>query len=187
MSRRNRTRSAWGAAWLAAVGARIASIVRRARQALCSWRHPVPVEVLLTDRGRRRALEGELRAGLRQLRRALGTPLPANLAVVVQQVIRTDRQLAGCYQVGQREDGARFALIRLAVQVNGRRLSTDELLAALAEQCIGLMIHDGGGPSVLVPVEFEPASPAEGGRLTTLRPDPLAPRSNGGSANERVA
>src|SRR5439155_23001134 len=101
----------------------------------------------------------ELRTGLRRLQRALGAPLPPHAAVVVQQVIRTDRQLAGCYQVGQRPDGCRLALIRLALQVDGRGLDTDELLAALAEQCIGLATQDSGGSSVLVPVELGPARP----------------------------
>lgn len=171
---------------LRAMAAWLVAALRRGWQALCRSRRPMRIEVLVTDHARRRTLERELRAGLRRLRRALGTPLPANLAVVVQQVIRTDRQLAGCYQVGPRQDGARFALIRLALQVNGRRLSTDELLAALAEQCIGLVIHDSGGPCVLVPVELEPAPPDEPSSRPRLRPDPLAPHANGG-AGERVA
>jgi hypothetical protein len=143
------------------------------------------VEVLVSDRTRRRALERELRSGLRRLQRALGAPLAADLAVIVQQVITTERQLAGCYQLGTRRDGAQFALVRLALQVNGRRLSTDELLAALTEQLVGLATQ--GSPSVLVPIDFEPGQPAEARRLTALRADPLAPRPNGALRGERVA
>jgi hypothetical protein len=148
----------------------------------------VPVEVFVADVARRRVLERELRHALRRLQRALGAPLPAGLAVVVQQVIVADRQLAGCYQVGRRRDGTAFALVRLALQANGRRHSTDDLLAALAEQVVGLALQDGG-PSVLVPVDLEapradphrghPGHPVAGRRVTALRPDPLSPGDGG--------
>lgn len=145
------------------------------------WRS-APVEVLVADRSRRRALERELRRGLRRLQGALSAPLPADLAVVVQQVLVTDRQLAGCYQLGLRPDGSRFALARLALQVNGRTLSTDELLAALADVLVGLAVGQCSGPSVLVPINLEPCPPvptAEARRPTALRPDPLAPQPGG--------
>ena len=185
MSRRRSKRLAAGMRWLAAARSRWAAGLRRAWQAIWRWRRAVPVEVLVVDRTRRRMLEQELRRGLRRLQRALGAPLPAGLAIVVQQIVATDRQLAGCYQVGQRSDGSRFALVRLALQVNGRWLTTDELLATLAEQYIGLASRDS--VSALVPIEFEPGPPAESRRLTTLRPDPLAPHPNGAARSERVA
>lgn len=172
---------------LRAIRAKLTKTTRQLWHALRRWRRAVPVEVLIADDARRRALERELRRGLRRLQHALGAPLPDDLAVVVQQVIKTDRQLAGCYQIGQRPAGGRFALVRLALQVNGRRLGTDELLAALAEQCVGLAMRESGSPSVLVPVELEPVGPAELGHLRPLRPDPLAPRPNGSGAGERVA
>ncbi len=185
MSRRRSKRLAAGGRWLAAARSWGAARLRRAWRAICRWRRPVPVEVLVADRTRRWLLEQELRRGLRRVQRALGAPLPAGLAVVVQQVIATDRQLAGCYQLGQRPDGSRFALVRLALQVNGRRLTTEELLAALAEQCIGLAIRESA--SVLVPIDFEPGPPAESRRPTALRPDPLAPHPHGVAGGERVA
>src|SRR5437764_15136394 len=155
MSKR-RQRTWRGAGWIRAVRRKLWSGFRWSLRRLGLGYPRIPVEVLITDRSRRRALERELRAGLKRLQRVLVTPLPSHVAVVVQQVIRTDRQLAGCYQVSQSREGARLSLIRLSLQVNGRRASTDELLAALAEQCIGLAAQQGGGPSVLVPVEFEP-------------------------------
>ena len=85
-------------------------------------------------------------------------------------------RLAGCYQLGQRPGGTHFALVRLALQVNGRRLSTDKLLATNAEQCLGLATQQR--PSVLVPIDFEPVQPSEIRRLSELRPDPLAPDAN---------
>jgi hypothetical protein len=185
MPKRRPKRLADGRRWLIYLRSRWAAGLRRAWQAVCRWRRPVPVEVLVVDRTRRRMLEQELRRGLHRLQRALGAPLPAGLAIIVQQIIATDRQLPGCYQVGQRPDGSRFALVRLALQVNGRRLTTEELLAALAEQCIGLASRDS--VSALVPIDFEPGPPAESRRLTTLRPDPLAPHPNGAARGQRVA
>jgi len=172
---------------LRAIRAKLTKTTRQLWHALRRWRRAVPVEVLIADHARRRALERELRRGLRRLQRALGAPLPDDLAVVVQQVIKTDRHLAGCCQIGQRPAGGRFALVRLALQVNGRRLGTDELLAALAEQCVGLAMRESGSPSVLVPVELEPVGPAELGHLRPLRPDPLAPRPDGSGSGERAA
>jgi len=186
MSKRHTNRFARCTRWLAAVRAWCVAVLVRVWAAVRRWRRYVPVEVLLTDRTKRRALERDLRGGMRRLRRVLGAPLPAELAVVVQQVISAERQLAGCYQVGHHPDGTRFALVRLALQVNGRRLSSDEMLAALAEQCIGLATQHS--PSVLVPIDFEPtqaaqptpaAQPSDVRRLAALRPDPLAPPANG--------
>jgi hypothetical protein len=185
MTQRQTNRLAACGRWLAAVRARTAELLGRAWRAVRHRCRPAPVEVLVTDRTARRALERELRSGLRRLQRALGAPLPADLAIVVQQVITTERQLAGCYQLGKRWDGTQFALVRLALQVNGRRLSTDELLAALAEQCVGLATQ--GSPSVLVPIDFERGQPPGARRLTALRPDPLAPHPNGALRGERVA
>lgn len=172
---------------LRAARARVAKIASRLWHALWHWRRSVPVEVLIVNRARRRALERELRAALRRLERALGAPLPDDLAVVVQQIIKTDRQLAGCCQVGQRPAGGRFALIRLALQVNGRSLGVDELLAVLAEQCIGLAAQESGGPSVLIPVELEPTGPAETRHPRPLRPDPLAPHPNGSGSGDPLS
>lgn len=148
---------------------------------------PVPVEVLVIDRNRRQGLERELKAALRQLRHALGAELPEGLAVIVQHVIATDRQLAGCCQLAQRPDGGHFTLIRLALQVGGKRLSTDEVLAALAEQCIGLAMQQQPGASVLVPVDLDPAQPVGARDVVSFRPDPLAAQTNGAHPSERAA
>ena len=137
----------------------------------------VPIVVLVVDRDRRRAVERELRAGLRQLGPVLGDVVRRELAVVVQQVIQADSQLAGCCQVGQRPDGGRFTLLRLALEVDGRPLGSDELLAVLAEQCVALAV-ERGGPSALVPFELGTARPPVAG--AGRRPlDPLAPPPNG--------
>jgi hypothetical protein len=80
-------------------------------------------------------------------------------------------------------DGADLALIRLALQVDGRDLAMDEMLSVLAEQCIGLAVHQAGSGGVLIPIEFEPARRHESERL---RPDPLRPiqTTNDGGARQ---
>lgn len=132
----------------------------------------VPIEVLVTGFWRRRSIQVRLRHAIRKLQRVLPSPLPLDVAVVVQEIIMTERQLPGCYQVSQRLDGSRFALIRLALQVDGQRLSVDELLAVLAEQYIALSMQQSG-PGLLVPIDLAPPRSDDARRPTVLRPDPL--------------
>jgi hypothetical protein len=140
----------------------------------------IEVEVLISDHARHRALKREIESALRKVRRVVGVSLPTDLAVVVQQLVEKDRPLRGCYQLERRPEGRTLALIQLAAAVNGRRLSTDEVLANLAEACIRLAAQVGGEPSVLVPIE--PAQPPteEPRRPRALRPDPLAPMTGPG-------
>ena len=165
--------------WLRVAARRAVGKARRGWQRIRQRRRRIPIEVLVVDRARRRAAERDLRAGLKRLRRALGVALPQETAIIVQHVIAAERQVAGCYQVGQRLDGGHFALIRLALQVNGRALTGDELLAALAEQCIGIATQQSGALSVVIPIELEPPRPAEERQLPPARRDPLAPSTNG--------
>lgn len=156
---------------LAALGEAIRTAVR----AYHERPQAIPIDVLVVDRARRRTIERDLHAGLCRLRHALGRQFPSGVAVVVQQVICMDRRLAGCYQLARRPDGVDLALVRLALQVGDRTLTTDELLSVLAEQCIGLAVHQAGGAGVLVPVELEPDRRPESRRVDMLRADPLAP------------
>lgn len=149
--------------------------VRSAVRKLLDERRTIPVEVLLRNRAQRRTIERDLQSGLRRLRRALGDQFPLGVTVLVQRVICTDRQLAGCYQVSHRPDGASFALIRLALEMDGRQLGTDGMLSVLAEQCIGLAVHQSGGTGVLVPIELSPARQPDRQHIDALRPDPLRP------------
>lgn len=165
--------------WLRLVARRAVARARRGWQHIRQRRRRIPIEVLVVDRARRRAVERDLRAGLKRLRRALGVALPQDTAIIVQHVIAAERQVAGCYQVGQRTDGGPFALIRLALQVNGRTLARDELLATLAEQCIGIATQQSGALSVVIPIELEPPRTAEDHRSPSSPPDPLAPPTNG--------
>ena len=165
--------------WLVAFGA--LSALRRAVRSYLDQRRPVPMEVLVKKRTRRRSIERDLQSGLSRLRRTLGTQFPTGVAILVQQVITTDRQLAGCYQLARRRDGGDLTLIRLALQVDGRDLAMDEMLSVLAEQCIGLAVHQAGVGGVLIPIELDPARRREGERLPR---DPLRPTqtsSDGGA------
>jgi hypothetical protein len=128
------------------------------------------VEVVIADEGRRRTIKRDVERSVCRLQRAFRQALPSDIVVVVQQVIARDRQPAGCFQVGEREDGSRYAVIRLALQSNGHRLSTDEVLAALTEQCIGILAQDA--KSIVVPVEFEAADRTT--ENVELPGDPLA-------------
>jgi hypothetical protein len=184
MSSRRRTRRGAIVASGRALGRRLVAALRLLYRALCPRR--VPVEVLLTDRARRRALAREVRAALRQLRRLLGPALPSDLAVVVQQAIRSERPLAGCYEVGQRPGGQPFALVRLALSVDGRRLSTDEVLAVFADQAFALA-GQHGGPREVVLFELPAAAPAPPERPAALRADPLLPQPDGRVAPPRRA
>jgi hypothetical protein len=163
-----------------AIAAPIARLIVSARSmaiAALRSRRVIPIEVVTVDSARRRAVAREIRRALHQLRRALGPDFPANLAIVVQQVVVTNQPLAGCVQTHQRRDGTRAHLVRLALQVDGRRLSIDDVLAALTDACVGIVI-ESGGPSVLVPLGI--ADPHSKTVVPVLmRSDPLAPRSNG--------
>jgi len=128
--------------------ARVAGEIRD--QLLRVWRFVIrgrgpAVEVLVTDSARRRVIERELRGQLRRLRHALGTDLPVD-AIVVQQVVpgeSANQERAGSTQATTRSDGRRRTVMLLALQANGRRLSTDEVLAALAIQAMTLVGQAG--------------------------------------------
>lgn len=178
MSKRRLRRTARIIHWLDRARTCVVELLRGTCQRFRHCCRRIPVEVLVSDPRRRVSLERNLRQGIRQLRRALGAHFPADVAVVVQQIIHTDRQLSGCYQVSQRPDGARFALVRLALQVESHSLGVDEILAALAEQFIGLAVQ-ATGPSVLVPIDFSPPAVTSRHPISMNRADPLAPRPNG--------
>ncbi|HVA23519.1 MAG TPA: hypothetical protein VMW62_03925 [Chloroflexota bacterium] len=172
MSKRTRKRRHSPPELLRTAGHAIEKAASWIRGRLC---RRIRVEVVIVDKPRRQALQRQLAAGLRQLRHIL--PDQPDIAVLVQQVIPLERQRAGCCEVATQPDGRRLALIRLALEVNGRRLSADEVLAALAEQCLGLARQQAQATAV-VPVDLDPGDPPSGGaaaRPPDLPPDPLAP------------
>jgi len=179
MSKHFRTYVDCISAWLMTAASHATGSVRYGWEARRYRDDRVPLEVLLTNGSRRRKIERELRAGLRQLQHVLGRPSLVEIAIVVQQVITMDRQLAGCYQLRQRPDGSQSALLRVALEVNHTRLSSDELLAVVAEQWIAITnLQDG--PSLLVQIEYESKQTSPEKRAPSLRPDPLMPYRGGG-------
>ena len=183
MSKRSRKRSRL-ASVLANSIAVLAGLARHI-QALLPKR--VPVEVVVVDRRRRRAIKREIARTIRHLQRLFGDQAPRDVVVLVQQVIPESRQLSGCCQVRLTADGRRFALIRIALQVNGRRLNVDDILAVLTEQYVGLASQLAEGRNVVVPVEYTPANSPEEVRAK-LAPDPFGASATDGSASaERPA
>jgi hypothetical protein len=64
----------------------------------------------------------------------------------------------------------------VALEVHGRVLSADEVLAALAEQWIGLVGQRAAGATVIVPIEFAHQQPEEADEPPDERPArPLRP------------
>jgi hypothetical protein len=139
-------------------------------------RPATPVEVLVVDRARRRSVERSLGARLLRLERLLPPDPTERVVVVVQQTIGDDQPVAGRLEVAQRPDGTRRALVRLALQVGGRRLTPDELLAALCDQWLALA--SGYTATATTPVATRPP-PAATAPLAAFRPDPLVPVANG--------
>ena len=163
--------------WVWALGGYIVECLLSGWEALRYRDVRIPIEVLVANATRRRRLVRKLRAGLRLLQRALGEPPPGEITILVQQVITTDRQLAGCSHISHRPNGTPSVLWRLALQVNGRRLDTDDLLAVLAEQWIAFK-NQQSDAGVLVPVDFEPQAAIPGRPSPTLRPDPFMPHGD---------
>jgi hypothetical protein len=157
-----------------AATAALGAALRGAWRALLG-RPATPIEVLVVDRARRRSVERSLGARLRRLERLLPPDPPARVVVVVQQTIGDEQPAAGRVDVAKRSGGTRCALVRLALQVDGRRLMTDEILAALCDQWVAL----GQTAVEPTPVEPRPRPPAETAHLAAFRPDPLVPVANG--------
>jgi hypothetical protein len=161
--------------WAWAGGARFASRLE-----------PVALELFVADRGRCRALEGELRAALSRLQLVLGPALPARTSVDVQDTICQDGALAGCIHLGERAGGASYAIVHLALRVRERDLRPDEVLAVLVEQCLALAARRDAGTTIVLPVELpvpgasgEPGAGAieprsRAGDAVVAPPDPLA-------------
>jgi len=178
MSKRSRKRTSVRSAFTA-VTSMILSLGRRAGQIIRG--ESVPVEVVLVDHSRRRAIKKDISSTIRRLNRLLADDAPTGVVVVVQQVIPPGKHLAGCCHVVNRPERGQFAVIRLALQVGGRRLTPDELLSTLVEQYLGLAFQKSGGASVLVPIDLEPPDegPAEP-KPMALRPDPFGPQARAG-------
>jgi hypothetical protein len=182
MSKRSRKRG-WLPCSLGVLRETLRNLARQAGQVL--RREPVPIEIVLVDRTRRRGIRRDVSATVRRLNRLLGDQAPAGVVIVVQQVIPPGKHLAGCCQVVRTAERGQLAVVRLALQVGGRRLSPDELLSTLVEQYLGLAFQQSGGASVLVPINLDP--PEDGAaptRSASLPPSPFGqPSAEGQTGN----
>ncbi|HLI52100.1 MAG TPA: hypothetical protein VKU87_09895 [Thermomicrobiaceae bacterium] len=95
----------------------------------------------------------------------------------MQQVLGTERPLAGSYQISQRPDGTPQILFRLALTTTGPWLDLDTILAVLAEEWIGYVTQQSEGASISVPVELAVARSTLGWREYMSYADGRRPRS----------
>lgn len=149
----------------------VTSILRLLRNARPHQSPSVAVTVLTAHRHGRRTLRREIERTARQLTRALPIASAVDVHVIVQQVLGTERPLAGSYQVGQRPDGTPEILFRLALTTTGPWLDIDTILAVLAEEWIGYVTQQSEGPSVSVPVELAVARSTLGWREYVFHAD----------------
>jgi hypothetical protein len=142
------------------------------------WRHLRRGPTVIIDARRRQArrLRREMARAARTYARALGVELPDGLLVVVQRVVHEGRQLNGLLQAFDAPDGDRRYVIHLALSVNGRLVSDDELLAALRHQLTRALEDAIGKPVLSVPLELEMPRVRAGASVVELRPDAREPQ-----------
>jgi hypothetical protein len=178
MSKRRRSRSKgaglvrrWvGIAWqlsAQAVGLLRRTLVRLYRR----LRTRGPTVIIDARRRQARRLRREIARAARAYARALGAELPPGLLVVVQRVVHEGRQLNGLLQAFEGADGSRRYVVHLALSVNGRQVSEDELLAALRHQLTGALEDTIGKPALNVPLDLEVPHARVGASVVELRPE----------------
>lgn len=138
------------------------------------WRHlrrRGPTVIIDARRRQGRRLRREIARAARTYARALGVELPPGLLVVVQRVVYEGRQLNGLLQAFDSPEGSRRYIVHLALSVNGRQVSEDELLAALRHQLSHAMEDVIGKPVLSVPLELEMPRVRAGTSVVELRAD----------------
>lgn len=127
------------------------------------WRRhrPIPVEIMVADRRQRRHLERALAVAIRQLGNAHGSTPPAS-TLIVQQIVWDGwggdggRQIHGCARRPSRFAADPRPRHCLALEVDGRALPLDEILATLAELW---SLHLKSDDRDFVPIILGPATP----------------------------
>ncbi len=178
MSKRRRSRSR-GATLIcrwADIGwqlcARAVGLVRRTLVRLYRRLRPCGPTVIIDARRRQaRRLRREIARAARTYARALGAELPQGLLVVVQRVVHEGRQINGLLQAFEGADGNRRYVAHLALSVNGRQVSDDELLAALRHQLTRALEDAIGKPVLNVPLDLEVPRARAGAPVVELRPE----------------
>lgn len=151
--------------------ARALGLVRRALVGLYRRLRPRGPTVIIDARRRQaRRLRRDIARAARAYGRALGAELPPGLLVVVQRVVHEGRQLNGLLQAFEGADGNRRYVVHLALSVNGRQVSEEELLAALRHQLTGALEDAVGKPVLSVPLDLE-VPRARATSVVELRPE----------------
>lgn len=141
------------------------------------WRAVVgrlrPAPTVIVDVRRRQAgrLRREVARAARTYARALGAEIPPRLLVVVQRVVYEGRQLNGLLQAFDAPNGSRRYVLHLALSINGRQVSEDELLAALRHQLAHVLEDAVGKPALNVPLDLEVPRLRASAPIVQLRPD----------------
>ena len=141
------------------------------RAAVRRLRRPGPMIIVDVRRRQARRLRHEVSRAARTYARALGAELPPGLLVVVQRVVYEGRQLNGLLQAFDTPDGSRRYVLHLAMSINGRQVSEDELLAALRHQLARVLEDAVGKPALSVPLDLEVPRVRAAASIVELRPD----------------
>jgi hypothetical protein len=132
---------------------------------------PAPIVIVDVRRRQARRLRWQVGRAARTYARALGAELPPRLLVVVQRVVYEGRQLNALLQAFDAPDGSRRYVLHLALSINGRQVSEDELLAALRHQ-LAHVLEDAVGKSALsVPLDLQVPRVRASAPIVELRPD----------------
>lgn len=156
------SRSAGGCAETVATSWRVAA--RR----LC---RPGPTVIVDVRRRHARGLRREVARAARTYAGALGAEMPPRLLVVVQRVVYEGRQLNALLQAFDARDGSRRYVLHLALFVNGRQVSEEQLLAALRHQLAHVLEDAVGKPALSVSLDLEVPRVRASAPIVELRPD----------------
>jgi len=140
------------------------AVVRRLRR-------PAPTVIVDSRRRQARRLRRDVGRAARTYACGLGAELPPGLLVVVQRVVYEGRQLNGLLQAFDAPNGDRRYVVHLALSVNGRQVSEDELLAALRHQLARALEDIVGKPALNVPLDLEVPRVRAGTPIVELRPE----------------
>ena len=141
------------------------------RAAVRRLRRPGPTVIVDVRRRQARRLRREVARVARTYARALGAELPPGLLVVVQRVVYEGRQLNGLLQAFEMPNGNRRYVVHLALSINGRQVSEDELLAALRHQLSRALEDVVGKPVLSVALDLEVPRVRASAPIVELRPD----------------
>lgn len=169
--KKSRTRRLMGrlAASVSATAQKAALSLKRAARTSIARIRPWGPCVAVDVRGKRgRALRGAIARATRTHLRALGVAAPGHLLIVVQRtVVEDDRPLAALLQVFEDGAGQRRQVLFLALSVEGRQVSDEEVIATLRQQLQRVAADELGELRLSVPLE--PVRSRRPARVVSLR------------------